>query len=81
VLASSGEARLRRSASDRAREQARLEKELASASAQLESAERRLADANFTRRAPADVVESAKTRTVELRDQVTSLRARLEDNS
>jgi valyl-tRNA synthetase len=81
VIAASGEARVRRSDSDRARERTRLDKELANARAQLDASDKRLADDNFVGRAPAAVVDQARRRAAELRDQVTSLTARLEENS
>ena len=81
VIVGSGEARLRRSDADRARERARLEKELANVKAQLDASESRLADAKFVGRAPAAVVDQARRRAAELRDQLTSLSARLEENS
>ena len=81
VIAASGEARVRRSDADRARERARLEKELANVSTQLDASDKRLSDANFVGRAPAAVVDQARRRAAELRDQVTSLTARLEENS
>ena len=81
VIAASGEARVRRSDADRARERARLEKELANVSTQLDASDKRLSDANFVGRAPAAVVDQARRRAAELRDQVTLLTARLEENS
>jgi valyl-tRNA synthetase len=81
VIAASGEARVRRSDSDRARERTRLDKELANARAHLGASDKRLADDNFVGRAPAAVVDQARRRAAELRDQVTSLTARLEENS
>jgi valyl-tRNA synthetase len=81
VISASGEARVRRSDADRARERARLEKELANVKAQLDASDKRLSDANFVGRAPAAVVEQARRRAAELRDQVASLTSRLEENS
>lgn len=81
VISASGEARVRRSAADRARERARLEKELANVKAQLDASDRRLSNANFVGRAPAEVVDQARRRAAELRDQVTLLTSRLEENS
>jgi valyl-tRNA synthetase len=47
---------------------------------QLEAVERRLADANFTDRAPAHVVDDARRRAAELREQSAALRARLDES-
>ncbi len=60
-----------------ARERARLEKELAQAEALLASARARLANPDFTGKAPAAVVEGARAREGELADQVVRLRERL----
>jgi valyl-tRNA synthetase len=60
-----------------ARERERLERELADAEGYLAAARGRLADDAFTSRAPAHVVEGARTREAELADQVARLRARL----
>jgi valyl-tRNA synthetase len=60
-----------------AAELARLEKELAEAERLLESARARLADAAFTAKAPAAVVEGARVREAGLADQVSRLRERL----
>jgi valyl-tRNA synthetase len=56
------------------REKARLDKELAEAERLLESAQARLADPRFVERAPAPVVESARTRVGELEERVARLR-------
>jgi valyl-tRNA synthetase len=58
-------------------ERGRLERELAEAEGYLEAALARLADAAFTSKAPASVVEGARARAAELADQVARLRARL----
>jgi valyl-tRNA synthetase len=55
----------------------RLEKELAAAEGHLAAARARLANASFTERAPAAVVEGARRSEAELADQVERLRARL----
>jgi valyl-tRNA synthetase len=81
VVTPYGEARLVRSDADQARETARLEKELRGAQAALAAADGRLADPNFTGRAPATVVEQAQRRAAELREQVGALRSRLGQNS
>jgi valyl-tRNA synthetase len=59
------------------RDQARLEKELVAAEGHLEAARARLANPAFTDRAPAAVVEGARTREAELSEQVARLRERL----
>ena len=58
-------------------DRARLEKELAEAETHLAAARARLANAAFTDRAPAAVVEGAREREAELTAQVERLRARL----
>jgi valyl-tRNA synthetase len=59
------------------RDRVRLEKELAEAEGHLAAARARLANPAFTDRAPAAVVEGARTREAELGEQVGRLRARL----
>jgi len=59
------------------RDRVRLEKELIEAEGHLAAARARLANPAFTDRAPAAVVEGARTREAELDEQVTRLRARL----
>jgi valyl-tRNA synthetase len=78
VIATNAEARLGRSSADRERERERLAKELRNAESQLQGVQTRLADASFTSRAPARVVEHARRRGTELSELVTALRARLE---
>jgi valyl-tRNA synthetase len=78
VIATNAETRLGRSSADRERERERLAKELRNAESQLQGVETRLADASFTARAPAQVVEQARRRGTELSELVTALRARLE---
>jgi valyl-tRNA synthetase len=78
VVTTAAEARLVRSDADRARERARLEKELRNTEAQLSATDARLADEGFVGRAPQAVVEQTRRRAAELRDQVVALRARLE---
>ena len=75
VIAAAGEARISRGGSDPALEGARLGRELADARRQLAAAEARLADASFTSKAPAPIVDGARVRAAELR----SLIARIED--
>ncbi|HEY2887541.1 MAG TPA: valine--tRNA ligase [Candidatus Limnocylindrales bacterium] len=55
----------------------RLEKELATTEERLAAARARLADANFTGRAPAAVVEGARRSEAELASQAASLREKL----
>jgi len=55
----------------------RLEKELAQAEGYLAAARARLANREFTSKAPAAVVDGARARAAELADQVERLRARL----
>ncbi len=62
---------------DQAAERSRLEKELAEAQTHLAAARARLGNAAFTERAPAAVVEGARTRERELAEQVERLTARL----
>jgi valyl-tRNA synthetase len=65
-------------ASDTAdRDRARLEKELAEAEGHLVAARARLANASFTEKAPAAIVEGARSRERELATQVDRLRERL----
>jgi valyl-tRNA synthetase len=59
------------------RDRARLEKELVEAESHLAAARGRLANPAFTDRAPAAVVEGARTREAELSEQVARLRQRL----
>jgi valyl-tRNA synthetase len=61
-----------------ARERARLEKELAENEAWLDAARARLLDEAFVSRAPAEVVDRARARELELADTVARLRSRLE---
>jgi valyl-tRNA synthetase len=79
VTTSDAAARLLRSDADRAKDRARLDKELRNVEGQLAAAERRVNDANFVDRAPADVVEQARKRVSELRGHVSAVRARLEE--
>jgi valyl-tRNA synthetase len=60
-------------------DRARLEKELAEAEGFLAAARARLANEEFTAKAPAAVVDGARAREAELADQVERLRARLGD--
>ncbi len=75
------EAIVRPAARDEAQEErdrARLERELAEAQALLASARARLANEAFTSKAPAAVVEGARTRATELEELVARLAQRLE---
>ena len=58
-------------------DRARLEKELADAERLLDAARARLANEDFTEKAPAAIVEGARAREAELTDQVDRLRERL----
>ena len=77
VVTGAAEARLTRSDADRERERARLEKELRNVESQLNATNARLADAGFTGRAPAAVVEQTSRRAAELADQAIALQSRL----
>ncbi|HWO10824.1 MAG TPA: hypothetical protein VNN80_15125 [Polyangiaceae bacterium] len=77
VIGPSGEARLMRSEAHRERERARLQKELAQIESQLAAAESRLSDDAFVTRAPANVVEGARSRVNELQAQSDALRERI----
>ncbi len=79
VIPPIGEVRLLRSDADRAREQARLDKDLRGIESQLAAAEARLSDHSFVTRAPANVVEHARERVSELREQADVLRARMRE--
>jgi valyl-tRNA synthetase len=58
-------------------ERARIEKELGQAEAALASSRARLADATFLAKAPAHIVDGARSREAELADRVEKLRASL----
>jgi valyl-tRNA synthetase len=58
-------------------DRARLEKELAEAEGLLAAARARLANEEFTSKAPPAIVEGARAREAELADQVARLKARL----
>ena len=58
-------------------DRARLEKELADTERLLEAARARLANESFTSKAPAAIVEGARTSEAELADQAARLRERL----
>jgi valyl-tRNA synthetase len=62
---------------DAGAERKRLEKERENVSKQLSSLENKLANKNFVDKAPADVVESQRTKLAELREQMTSIEAAL----
>jgi valyl-tRNA synthetase len=76
VVTASAEARLARSEADRQRERARLDKEMQKLQAQLIAAQARLADPNFTGRAPAPIVDQARKRAAELETRVAALTTR-----
>jgi valyl-tRNA synthetase len=79
-IAAGGDGPASRSASPSAdADRARLEKELAEAEGFLAAARTRLANEEFTAKAPAAVVDGARAREAELADQVERLRARLGD--
>ncbi len=80
VIAGPIEARISppsRDAGSVASDRARLEKELFEASRHLEAARARLANGQFTSKAPAAVVEGARAREAELAEQVERLTSRL----
>jgi len=77
VLAGGLEAIIQRTGGDVDRDRARLARELAATRARLAAAEARLADAAFMSRAPTSVVEGARARAAELREQVDRLEDRL----
>jgi valyl-tRNA synthetase len=64
---------------DVAAERRRLEKDLAAARAEAEQAERKLANAEFTAKAPAAVVEKTRQRLEAAQSDITRLGQRLED--
>jgi valyl-tRNA synthetase len=77
VITPAGEAHISRGGADPGLERARLERELADAQRQLAAAEARLADPAFASRAPAPIVEGARTRAAELRALIARLGERL----
>ena len=79
VIATTGEARLLRSDADRERERGRLERELRAVESQLAAAEARLSDHAFVTRAPENVVDHARKRAGELREQAQALRTRMRE--
>ncbi len=81
VVTDSAEARLAATEGDRERDRVRVERELAEALRHLEAAQSRLADPQFTERAPANVVEGARLRSQELEDRVTRLQDHLARSS
>jgi valyl-tRNA synthetase len=62
---------------DAGAERKRLEKERENLNKQLSSIENKLANKNFVDKAPAEVVESQRTKLAELREQMTSIEAAL----
>jgi valyl-tRNA synthetase len=80
IIAGEIEALIRPAAGDEAqgeRDRARLQRELTDAQAMLAAARARLANDSFTSRAPAAVVDGAKTRAGELEELVARLSERL----
>ncbi|MFN8519996.1 MAG: class I tRNA ligase family protein [Chloroflexota bacterium] len=77
VVTDQAEARLAATEADTERDTARIQKELAEAEAHLAATLARLADPNFTSRAPAAVVEGARQRAQELAERVERLRRHL----
>ena len=78
VVTDGAEARLAATEGDRARDRARVERELEEALRHLEAARARSADPKFTELAPANVVEGARKRAQELEDRVARLRDHLD---
>jgi valyl-tRNA synthetase len=64
---------------DVAQERARLERDLAKLTGELEGLERRLANADFAGRAAPEIVAATRARAAELRDQIAKLRGMLEN--
>ena len=62
---------------DKEAEIRRLEKELASRKDELDRCGKKLSNANFVDRAPADVVEKERSRATELRNAISNLEAQL----
>jgi valyl-tRNA synthetase len=77
VISGPNEARISRGEAEQERERARLDRELGQVVRQLESARARLADEAFVARAPAQVVDAARTRLRELEALESRLRGRL----
>jgi valyl-tRNA synthetase len=77
VTAGAFEARLRVDTTLGAAERTRLERELADAAAALQRVEERLANAEFTSRAPAAIVAGAREQAAALRERTDALRARM----
>ena len=64
---------------DVAQERARLERDLAKLTGELEGLEGRLANADFAGRAAPEIVAATRARAAELRDQIAKLRGMLEN--
>jgi valyl-tRNA synthetase len=79
AIAGPSEARLARGTADMDRERERLEREHARLEGLLAAARARLADENFTSRAPAAVVEAARGRAEDLERQVSLLAERVRE--
>jgi valyl-tRNA synthetase len=77
VVAPGAEARLSVSAEDRARDRARLQKELAETERQLAATRGKLANEAFVNKAPAEVVEGVRSREAELAELAERLKSHL----
>jgi valyl-tRNA synthetase len=77
IVAGTMEARLQAQIQASEADRSRIQKELADATAALEATRARLADARFVERAPAAVVEGARSREAELAERVARLSASL----
>ena len=71
------DARLHAGQADDGADRARVEKEVAQATAALEATRARLADRTFLDRAPAAIVEGARAREAELAARIERLQAQL----
>ncbi len=81
VVAGSNEVRVTRPRADRDRQRLRLDRELVEARRLLAAAEARLANPDFVSRAPARVVDGARTRAGELKERVEVLAERLAERA
>jgi valyl-tRNA synthetase len=77
VVSRGGEARLRASAADRARDRERLVRELAETERLLVATRSKLANEAFVRNAPSAVVDGVRAREAELADRAARLRQHL----
>jgi valyl-tRNA synthetase len=78
VLVRGAEARLAATDADRERDRARVARDLAETQRLVESARGKLADRGFLERAPAAVVDAARSRLAELEEREDRLRATLD---